>query len=108
MRQHAAVVVLGRDLLGHKIEQSDAGHATWTAHNHIETLCTEGLDGGNGRIDVEHGVKILRNYQISTRLFLGTKSLSPFLIPNALYQASIWGSAPFTRQRAGAWGSVFT
>lgn len=45
-------------------------------------------------------------YQTSTRCFLGTKSGSRLVMLNALYQASMCGSAPFTRQRPGLWGSV--
>lgn len=35
------------------------------------------------------------------RLSAGTKSLSPSLIPKAVYQASIIGSAAFTRRLLG-------
>ena len=45
-------------------------------------------------------------HHTSTRLALGTKSGSFFLMLKASYQASMWGSAPFTRQRPAEWGSV--
>lgn len=45
-------------------------------------------------------------YHTSTRLALGTKSGSFFLMLKASYQASMWGSAPFTRQRPAECGSV--
>ena len=49
---------------------------------------------------------LCRAYQMCARLFAGIKSLSPFLILNASYHASISGRAAFTRAMLGECGST--
>ena len=58
------------------------------------------------RTAIRISIKIF--YQMCARLSAGTKSLSPSLIPKAVYQASIIGSAAFTRRLLGEWTSLFT
>jgi len=45
-------------------------------------------------------------YQMVTRFSFGTNNGSLSVMPNASYQASMCGNAPFTRQRPSEWGSM--
>lgn len=55
--------------------------------------------GVQARAAIRGSIKIF--YQMCARLSAGTNILSPSLIPKAVYQASIMGSAAFTRRLLG-------